>query len=117
VLSADRTAAAHLFIDTNEYLRVGSSYVNADMSQKYIAFSLIDQPIGDMAKWAITGYGMLTLQSPYYGFCASNSNGALTPYIVFSSPTPFSCLTIIFNVEYESGRLSPERNFLHADMI
>jgi hypothetical protein len=104
VLVSDRSSAAQFFLDTEGYLRVGSSYVDTDSSQPYLIFHLITAKSGNLSKWTIDGNGILSLQSQSVSTCVDQSG---TVFIVFGSSGPSGCSATILDISpVASGRSS-----------
>jgi hypothetical protein len=102
VLVSDRSSAAQFFLDTEGYLRVGSSYVDTDSSQPYLIFHLITAKSGNLSKWTIDGNGILSLQSQSVSTCVDQSG---TVFIVFGSSGPSGCSATILDISpVASGR-------------
>ncbi|KIW68776.1 hypothetical protein PV04_04697 [Phialophora macrospora] len=95
VLVSDRSSAAQFFLDTEDYLRVGSSYVDTDSSQPYLIFHLTTTKSGNLSKWTIDANGILSLQSQSVSTCVDQSG---TVFIVFGGSGPSGCSATILDI-------------------
>ncbi|EXJ60418.1 hypothetical protein A1O7_04570 [Cladophialophora yegresii CBS 114405] len=94
-LVSGRSSAAQFFLDTEGYLRVGSSYVDSDASEPYLIFHLITTKSGNLSKWAIDADGILSLQSHSASTCVDQSG---TVFIVFGSSGPSGCFATVLDI-------------------
>ncbi|OAG34984.1 hypothetical protein AYO21_10871 [Fonsecaea monophora] len=91
-LFSDSSAASRFFLDTAGYLRTDSFYVDSNLDQPYLTFSLITTINGRQSKWFIDSTGLLLLQAEGSGFCVNELGVA---FVLFGSATPFICLPVI----------------------
>jgi len=99
----DDVSQAALFKLVSGYLMSGGLYVDVDLSQAYVVFSLVSTLPAKSAQWSISG-GVLTIVATIDGFCVNPDDSTL--FIVISSEPSFTCNAVTFNTESpSSGKL------------